>query len=337
MDWIRHFPTFHKQYHGIAKWYLERDIFEKVAINAIAWSGVAYLIFVFLFSAPAGYPSGAYVEVTSGASLRAVAGAFKDRGVVNDAHVFEIVTRALGGNKHIKAGYYFFSREENMIWVAMRLIAGDFETSAIRVTIPEGTTVGGIAKILLEKVPEFNSRKFVSRAQEGYMFPDTYFFRPGESTEAILSVFDNTFHNRINKIQKEITASGRTLAELLTMASILEKEASKTKDRQQIAGVLWYRIKIGMPLQVDAVFPYILGKNTFELTREDLQFDSPYNTYKYKGLPPGPINNPGIDSILAAATPVKSKYVYFLSDKSGNFHYAVTYAQHLANKRKYLD
>ena len=91
-----------------------------------------------------------------------------------------------------------------------------------------------------------------------------------------------------------------------------------------------------MPLQVDAVFPYIMGKNTFELTREDLQFDSPYNTYKYKGLPPGPINNPGIDAILAAATPVKTKYVYFLSDKSGNFHYAVTYEQHLANKKKYL-
>ena len=169
------------------------------------------------------------------------------------------------------------------------------------------------------------------------MFPDTYFFRPGESTEAILSVFDNTFHNKINKIQKEITASGHTLAELLTMASILEKEASKTKDRREIAGVLWQRIKTGMPLQVDAVFPYILGKNTFQLNLDDLKTDSPYNTYKYKGLPPGPINNPGIDSILAAATPIKSKYVYFLSDKSGNFHYAVTYAQHLANKKKYLD
>ena len=224
-----------------------------------------------------------------------------------------------------------------MIWVAMRLLAGDFETSAIRITIPEGTSVNGISRILLEKVPEFNNREFISRAREGYMFPDTYFFRPGESTEAILSVFDNTFRGKISKIQKQITASGHTLDELLTMASILEKEASKTKDRQQIAGVLWQRIKIGMPLQVDAVFPYIMGKNTFELTREDLQFDSPYNTYKYKGLPPGPINNPGVDAILAAATPVKTKYVYFLSDKSGNFHYAVTYAQHLANKKKYLD
>ena len=139
------------------------------------------------------------------------------------------------------------------------------------------------------------------------------------------------------KAQDAIKKSGRTQDEILTMASILEKEASKIKDRQQIAGVLWHRIDVGMPLQVDAVFPYIIGKNTFELTREDLAVDSPYNTYKYKGLPPGPIGNPGLDSILAAATPIKSKYVFFLSDKQGNFHYAVTYAQHLVNKAKYLD
>jgi len=337
MEWLKHFPTFHRQYHAIAQWYLQRDIFEKVAINAIAWAGLAYLLFVILFSAPIGYPAGAYIQVGDGASLRAVAGTFESRGVISNARMFELVTRVLGDDKRIKAGYYFFSRKENMLWVSMRLLAGDFETSAIRITIPEGTSVKGISRILLEKVPEFNNREFVNRAREGYMFPDTYFFRPGQSTEAILSVFENNFRARTLKIQREITASGHTLDELLTMASILEKEASKTKDRQQIAGVLWQRIKIGMPLQVDAVFPYIMGKNTFELTREDLQFDSPYNTYTHKGLPPGPINTPGLDSILAAATPIKSKYLYFLSDKSGNFHYAVTYAQHLANKKKYID
>jgi UPF0755 protein len=169
------------------------------------------------------------------------------------------------------------------------------------------------------------------------MFPDTYFFRPGQSTEAILSVFENNFSVKLLKAQKAIAASGHSLDEILTMASILEKEASKTQDRQKIAGVLWHRIDVGMPLQVDSVFPYILGKNTFQLTLEDLKYDSPYNTYKYKGLPPGPINNPGLDSIIAAATPEKSKYVFFLSDRQGNFHYSVTYTGHLANKRKYLD
>jgi len=168
------------------------------------------------------------------------------------------------------------------------------------------------------------------------MFPDTYFFHPGQSTETILSVFDNNFRTKMFGVQKQLAASGHTLDELVVMASILEKEASKTKDRQMIAGVLWHRIDIGMPLQVDAVFPYIIGKNTFELTTDDLKFDSPYNTYKYKGLPPGPIDNPGLDSIVAAATPIKTKYIYFLSDKNGIFHYATTYAQHMAYRKQYL-
>lgn len=91
-----------------------------------------------------------------------------------------------------------------------------------------------------------------------------------------------------------------------------------------------------MPLQVDAVFPYIIGKNTFDLTRADLKVDSPYNTYKYKGLPVGPIANPGLDSMVAAMTPVKSNYIFYLTDMQSQFHFSVTYAQHLANQKKYL-
>lgn len=139
------------------------------------------------------------------------------------------------------------------------------------------------------------------------------------------------------RVQEAILKSGHSLDEILTMASILEKEANKTADRKKIAGVLWHRIDIGMPLQTDATFPYYLGRNTFEVTRTDLQTDHPYNTYTNKGLPPGPIGNPGLDSILAAAQPTKSNYIFFLSDRQGNFHYSVTYEGHLANKRRYLD
>jgi len=103
-----------------------------------------------------------------------------------------------------------------------------------------------------------------------------------------------------------------------------------------IAGLLWHRIDIGMRLQVDAVFPYIIGINTFELTKADLATTSPYNTYINKGLPPGPIANPSIDSILAAVTPVKNNYVYYLSDMYGNLHFCQTYACQLANQHKYL-
>lgn len=329
----QHLPTA----HVFADWYKRRDIFEKLVINLVAWGGVMYMLFVVLFAAPAGFPTGAYLEIKEGTPLREVAATFEERGVVGNARLFEWTVRLLGDDKHIPAGYYYFSRQENMPWVAMRILNGDFETEPVRITIPEGSTVADIAKLLVLKIPNFNWREFTERAREGYLFPDTYFFRPGQSTETVLGVFDNNFRAKMLTIQKQIAASGHTLEELLAMASILEKEAAKTKDRQMIAGVLWHRIDIGMPLQVDAVFPYIMGKNTFELTLEDLKFDSPYNTYKYKGLPPGPINNPGLNSITAAATPVKSNYVFFLSDRQGNFHYAKTYAQHLANKERYLD
>ena len=120
------------------------------------------------------------------------------------------------------------------------------------------------------------------------------------------------------------------------MASLLEREVPLTYDRRVVAGILWKRIRLGMPLQVDAVFPYIIGKNSFNLTKSDLATDSPYNTYLYKGLPAGPIANPGLDAILAAVTPLPTSYLYYLSDKYGNLHYSATYEQHLANKHKYL-
>lgn len=120
------------------------------------------------------------------------------------------------------------------------------------------------------------------------------------------------------------------------MASLLEEEARTTETRKMVSGILWKRLSAGMPLQVDAVFPYIIGKNTFEITLKDLEFDSPYNTYKYKGLPPGPISNPGKDSILAAIYPTKSDYWFYLSDKNGLMHYAITFDEHKINKAKYL-
>jgi UPF0755 protein len=329
----RHFPTV----HAIARWYSERDLFEKAGINVVAWGGIVWIFFVLFFAPPTNYPTGAYVEIEEGMPLKAIARNFADRGIVGNAMLFELVTRSLGDDRHIPAGYYYFSRKDNLVWVSMRILNGDFEINPVRITIPEGMTAKDIAKVLLLKLPEFHAREFVERAREGYLFPDTYFFRPGQSTEAILSVFDNNFRTRLLDIQKEIAASGHTLDELLIMASLLEKEASKTADRKLIAGVLWHRIDIGMPLQTDATFPYYLGRNTYEVTLEDLKEDHPYNTYTNKGLPPGPIGNPGLDSILAAAKPTKTNYVFFLSDRQGNFHYSVTYEGHLANKRRYVD
>lgn len=336
MDWYKHFPTLTPLYHRIAVWYDERDLIEKIGINIVAWCGVIWILFLNFFAPLPGVTTGVYIKIEEGMPLQEIAATLEERGVVRSGFLVKALGKVLGDERHIPAGEYYFSRRDNLVWVTLRIISGDFETSAVRITIPEGTSDDGISKILLQKLPEFNRRAFLDGAREGHMFPDTYFFRPGQSTEAVLSVFENNFRVQLLKAQKQITASGHTQEEILTMASLLEKEAPDLESRRMIAGILWHRIAIGMPLQVDAVFPYIIGKNTFELTRQDLQIDSPYNTYKYGGLPPGPITNPGLDSIIAAATPIKSSYIFYLSDKDGNFHYAVSYAQHMANRAKYI-
>lgn len=297
-----------------------------------------YLVYLICFAAPAGFPQGAYVTVPKGSTLGSIAQDFEDRDIIKYKILFKLSTRMLGDERRVPAGAYYFPQPQNVVQIAIRVVSGDFGTTPVRVTIPEGATVADIAKILEKKMPTFDYRGFLNAAkgQEGFLFPDTYFFMPGDSTEAILSVFSNSFHTHINKIQAQITAFKKPLPEILTMASLLEKEAADTQSRRMIAGLLWHRIAIGMPLQVDAVFPYIIGRNSFDLTKKDLKMDHPYNTYINKGLPPGPIANPGLDSILAAVTPIQNNYVYYLSDLDGNFHYCATYDCHLKNKKKYL-
>ncbi len=334
-----HFPTF--MHWGLRGWSWYRGL--RVVEHALVTVGAVLLALWGLYTmtlAPVSYfPSGSYVSIPKGTSLKEIGEIFEERGIVRSAWTFRQVARVLGDDRGVPSGVYYFGHRENLLQIAVRAVSGDFETTPVRVTIPEGSSTKEIAKILLEKIPNFDQRAFLRAAEgkEGYLFPDTYFFMPSDNTEAILSVFNNAFHTKLTKLAKQIDASGHTELEILTMASILEKEANKSVDRQKIAGVLWHRIKIGMPLQVDAVFPYIISKNTFEVTLADLKIDSPYNTYKYKGLPPGPINNPGLDSITAALNPIKSNYIFFLSDLDGNFHYTTTYEAHLANKKKYLD
>jgi UPF0755 protein len=121
------------------------------------------------------------------------------------------------------------------------------------------------------------------------------------------------------------------------MASIIEKEEFEDVDRKMISGVLRNRMRINMPLQVDATFLYILGKGSAQLTRKDLAMDSPYNTYVYAGLPPGPIGSPSLSSILAALFPTSNPYIFYLADSTGTTYYSENYEQHLAKKRKYID
>jgi UPF0755 protein len=179
---------------------------------------------------------------------------------------------------------------------------------------------------------------------EGYIFPDTYFIPKNVPSGTLISniILKKALDNFSQKITPEILEkaknNGLNLHQLITLASIVEKESGKNlKERQLIAGVFYNRLKIGMPLQSDTTVNFVTGKSKAQSTLEDTKIDSPYNTYKYAGLPPGPICSPGLEAILATVEPAKTDYLYFLHDqKNGQVYFGKTLDEHNLNKAKYL-
>jgi UPF0755 protein len=169
------------------------------------------------------------------------------------------------------------------------------------------------------------------------LFPDTYYLLPNIEAKEVFTLMRDNFDKKIKELDLEIKKFNKPLVDIIKMASIVEEEGRTDFTRQMIAGILWRRLSIKMPLQVDAAFVYVNGKKDSKLiTLDDLKIDSPYNTYVYRGLPPTPISNPGLNSIRATITPVTSKYFFYLSDDDGEMHYAITHDEHVANKEKYL-
>ena len=171
---------------------------------------------------------------------------------------------------------------------------------------------------------------------EGYLFPDTYFFSQKFSTEEIIGKILNNFDNQLTPdLREEIRKQGKSLNEIITMASIIEKEVKNDEDRKIVSGIFWNRIKTGQPLQSCATISYILGASKEQYSFEDTRIQSPYNTYLNQGLPPGPISSPGIASIKAAIYPLKTNYNYFLSDpQTGETVFSKNIEEHNANKVK---
>ncbi len=241
----------------------------------------------------------------------------------------------------VVGGQYYFDHPLTVFQVARRVTNGEYNMDQLKTTIPEGSSVADIAAIIKKNYPQFEDARFIELAKEreGYLFPDTYVFGANVKPEKIVSVMTSTFDQKIQQqeIAEAIEQFGRPLKEVITMASILEGEARQTRTRQIVSGILWERLRMGMLLQVDATFKYINGKTTQDLTTSDLKIDSPYNTYIYKGLPPTPISNPGLDALLSAVSPISTKYIYFLTGKDGNMYYAQTLEDHERNKKRYLD
>jgi UPF0755 protein len=298
------------------------------------------------------------LTIEPGTSVSGIAGALHAKNLVSSPLAFKLYAKFHGLEGKLQAGNFVFQKPVSVAEIADILQSG--KTQEISVTIPEGFTVSDIDALLVRRgltetgavldcarTCDFSSFDFLPTRSglaerggkvEGYLYPDTYFVATDSfSVEAFLKRLLTTFEARIvDEYAAEITASGRPLHDIVTMASLIEEEAITEEERPVIAGILWKRFDAGQGLGVDATVRYILNKPSADITLQDLNVNSPYNTRKFRGLPPGPIANSGIESIEAALQPEDSPYWYYLHDPTGRIHYAETNEAHNLNRIRYL-
>lgn len=297
----------------------------------LLWIGGAVVLVIacilMLPSPKVNYP--VVIEVSEGSTFSEVASLLDEKGVIQSGTLMTIVGKVTGTERSLRAGVFTFTYAESIFSVVYRLVTPS--QADVRVTFPEGSSVRAMANILSAALPTFDTEQFITLAteEEGYLFPDTYYFSRNVRPEEAIAIMKSTFMTR--------TADLSVTDDVVIMASLLEKEARTYEVRQVVAGILWNRIREGMPLQVDAVFGYIKGVDTYHPSGSDLDIDSAYNTYRNRGLPPGPINNPGLESMRAALNPIDTPYRYYLTDNNGTMHYSTTFEGHVRNKRAYLE
>lgn len=309
----------------------------KTKIGFILFS-VLFLLTVVISQAPQdSFAKRFDVHVSKNESISSVADKLYEKSVISSRLLFKLFSLVLSKGKGILAGDYKFNYPESTIAIAYRMVKGEQKQPKLTITIPEGTNVYDMAYIYMTRLDNFNAPLFVALAQkyEGYLFPDSYYFLANTSPEKVIKTMKENFDEKIKSIDPQIKAFNKPLKEIITMASLVEEEARADDSRKVIAGILWKRLEDGTPLQVDAPFYYITGKKG-NFTFDDLKIDSPYNTYINKGLPKGPISNPGLATILDTISPKKTPYWYYLTGKDGEIRYAQTFAQHIDNKNTYL-
>lgn len=288
-------------------------------------------------------------KVSKGDSAKVIAENLKDTGLIKNPFLFRLYIFLALSQYSLKPGEYELSSKMPIRDIGDTLVLGG--VNEVIITIPEGFSLkqvedrlvgAGLAKRdelmnykFSKDVPPILSDKPKSVSLEGYLFPDTYrFFKDATLSDVISKMIDNLSNKLTPDLKTAIKNSSYSTYEILTMASLIEKEIPKDSDRSIVAGILWKRLKAGVPLQVDATLVYITGHN--ELYEADRKINSPYNTYLYRGLPKGPIANPGLSTIKAAIFPETSPYWYYLSTKDNTTIFSKTLEEHLRNKAIYL-
>ncbi len=275
-----------------------------------------------------------------GTSVRDIADRLERQGFIRSKLAFFIYIRLAGLAQTIQAGVYSIAPSMDAKTIAHLLTRG---SNDIQLTTLEGWRIDEIAtKINKElSIPE---REFLRYAKEGYMFPDTYKIPRNATAAAIAKIFEDTFKQKVTvQMRQDALKQGLNMDEVVILASIVEREGKSDIDRPVIAGILKKRLKADWPLQADSTLQYILGYQSRDktwwkkvLTEEDKLTDSLYNTYKYPGLPPGPISNPGLAAIKAVIYPLEKDYWYYLHTPDGKVYYSKTLEEHQQNIEKYL-
>ena len=279
--------------------------------------------------------------IRPGENLSEIANNLANQKLIRNKVVFYLVVKRLGIERKIQAGDFRLSPSLNTHEIAKSLTHGTLD---VWLTIIEGMRKEEVAQQVSQSlnIPEI---EFLKYAREGYLFPDTYLIPKSATAVAVIKIFEDNFNRRFNdELREKARIKGFTVEQVVTLASLVEREARFPEDRPKVASVLLNRLENEMKLDIDATVQYALGYQSEEkswwkqqLSLEDLALDSPYNTYKNAGLPPEPIANPGLASIQAVigANP-NSPYLYYISDKSGHLHFARNLEEHNENIRKYL-
>lgn len=312
--------------------------YKTVLIAVVLMCTACLSILVFVSIPPAVAPRNTIVRIEKDMTVTEAAQLLKSKGIIKFASVYKTFVIVFHRDLGVQAGSYLFDEPQTSLRVAYRTAYGVKNIEKVKLTISEGSSSKEIALYIKKRIPDFDADEFLTRAKsyEGYLFPETYFVEPDVSPQEVIRMMRDQFDVAINTLDAELATSTHSLKDIVTMASIIEEEANNTADRLIISGILWKRIDEGMPLQVDAPFYYLLGKGSSQLTVDDLKKVGPYNTYTNKGLPAGPISNPGINALKAALNPKSSTYYFYLADRSGVTHYANSHDGHVANKQKYL-
>lgn len=354
-----------RQFLGFVKWLVVLAIF----------SGLAFLVYAGVkINSP--FKTSAQEKVftvSAGRPTKLVALDLESQGLIDKAFFFELFIYFQKSGERIQAGDYLLSPGMSVAVIAKKMTSGAVVQSEVRFTVIEGWSMADIGTALEEQglakksdflrldpkewEQEYLFLKEIPRAYqtlEGYLFPDTYLLAKDATPSEIAKKMIANFDQKIDpELEREIADSQKSIREIVILASIIEREVGRNlkkgskltqadlvkmqEERRLVASVFYNRINISMALESDATISYITGrKGSARANIDETRINSPYNTYKYTGLPPGPISNPSLDSIMAAAAPASSDYLFFLTAPDGTAYFAETLEGHIENRAKYL-